>query len=302
MNTHTRLSDESTENKIEKTVRSCYPIRLCRKWFKPKPVVGLIRLSGIISAPSGSGFGRQPLSLEGLNVNLNKIFKLKNLKAVALIINSPGGSPVQSELIFRRIRQLSSEKEVPVIAFVEDVAASGGYWLACAGDEIIALDTSIVGSIGVIYAGFGFQDFIKKWGIERRVYTQGKRKSILDPFQEVREDDITSIMELSGDMHDSFKSMVCERRQGKIKEEDKDTLFSGLFWTAGRAIGLGLVDSIGDYHTVLRERYGKDIVFKQVTKSKGILSKFLGAGKEEALVGTLLTSAEERIARAQFGL
>jgi signal peptide peptidase SppA len=192
--------------------------KIINKIKKPKSKVAVLRLSGVIGS---AGMMKKGISLDDLNDDIEKAFELSGVKAVALQINSPGGSPVQSELIYKRIRELSDEKKIPVYSFVEDVAASGGYWLACTGDEIYASESSIVGSIGVISAGFGFVDAIKKLGVERRVYTQGENKSILDPFQKEDPKDIDILMNLQKDVHESFKNLVRSRRDGKIKKKTR---------------------------------------------------------------------------------
>src|SRR5713226_7181168 len=191
------------------------------RFRNPPPVVAVLRLSGVIGLR-----GRRGLSLAGKATAIERAFKLSGLAAVALSINSPGGSPVQSALIFRRIRQLAEEKNIPVLAFAEDVAASGGYWLALAGDEIYAEETSILGSIGVVSASFGFSQLIGRLGVERRLHTAGERKSLLDPFLPENPSDVERLTALQQDIHRAFKEHVCRRRAGKIDEAD-DTLFNG---------------------------------------------------------------------------
>src|SRR5262249_3637182 len=215
-------------------------------WLKDRirrgPVVPVVRLSGVIAA---SGLlGNRGLSIESAAPLLRRAFDMRGAKAVALEINSPGGSPVQSALIGQRIRLLAEEKGLKVIAFVEDVAASGGYWLACAADEIIVDPHSIVGSIGVISAGFGFHDLIGRIGIERRLHTSGERKSMLDPFRPEKPEDVERLSSLQAEIHDGFKDWVRERRSGKLRADDA-TLFSGEFWDGRRGLELGLVDERG---------------------------------------------------------
>src|SRR5215475_15361440 len=190
-----------------------------RNRLRRGPAVPVVRLSGVIAA-SGGVLGSRGLSIETVAPLLARAFSLRGAKAVALAINSPGGSPVQSALIGQRIRLLAREKNLPVIAFVEDVAASGGYWLACAADEIIVDPSSIVGSIGVISAGFGFQDLIARIGIERRLHTSGERKSMLDPFRPEKPEDVERLHRLQAEIHDGFKEWVRERRAGKLKAEE----------------------------------------------------------------------------------
>ena len=202
------------------------------RFRKSVPVVNHLSLSGAI----GIGTPMRPaLTLKSLNPLLERAFKRKGLSAVAITINSPGGSPVQSALIHARIRELAEEKKVPVIVFCEDVAASGGYWLACAGDEIYADESSVVGSLGVISSGFGFVEAIRKLGVERRVHTAGENKSMLDPFKPERPEDIEHLLSLQADIHDAFKTLVLSRRGTKLKLEDKD-IFSGAFWSGRQAL------------------------------------------------------------------
>jgi signal peptide peptidase SppA len=264
--------------------------------FKSKaPVVTVLRMQGMIA--SGGGI-KSSLSLESVNENIEQAFDTPKLKAVALIINSPGGSPVQSELIFKRIRSLADEKKIPVIAFTEDIAASGGYWLLCAGDELYASEMSIVGSIGVITGGFGFHETIKKLGIERRLYTQGKNKAVLDPFSPEREEDVKIIKNIQKDIHESFKNLVRTRRAGKLKANE-DKLFNGEFWSGKQAQELGLVDHIGDMYQVIREKFGQDVKFKKIGKDKGWLKKKLGLS---GLGDQFLDRIIERLSFERFGL
>jgi signal peptide peptidase SppA len=276
----------------------------------PKPVVAVVRLSGIIADRSGPG--RSGISASGLVTVLESAFKMPHLKAVALAINSPGGSPVQSSLIGQRIRTLAKEYDVPVIAFAEDVAASGGYWLACAADEIYADDSSVIGSIGVISAGFGFQNAIKKLGVERRVHTAGEMKSTLDPFLRENPDDVDRLLELQHDVFDSFKEMVRDRRKDKLKAPDEE-LFTGAFWTGRRALELGLIDGIGELTSVMRERYGDKVQFRPVEQRQGWLKQKLGLGANtkswslpqgatSSIVEDVLVAIEERGLWNKFGL
>ncbi|MDA0781449.1 MAG: S49 family peptidase [Rickettsiales bacterium] len=264
---------------------------------KPKPTVAVLRLSGVIGTV---GMAKKGLSLDELNEEIEKAFELSGLKAVALQINSPGGSPVQSELIYKRIRMLSEEKKIPVYSFVEDVAASGGYWLACTGDEIYASESSIVGSIGVISSGFGFVEAIKKLGIERRVYTQGENKSILDPFQKENPNDIEILNNLQKDVHESFKNLVRTRREGKIKKTNEKKLFSGEFWNGVKGKELGLIDDIGDMHSVITEKYGKKIKFEKISKPQGWLKKKL-TGASLSVTDGITSSIAEKIIWNRFG-
>jgi signal peptide peptidase SppA len=220
----------------------------------PAPVVAVVRFDGVIGPRSW----RHALSLASHAAALDKAFRLSRLAAVALSINSPGGSPVQSALLYRRIRQLAEEQGVPVVAFAEDVAASGGYWLALAGDQIYAEDTSLVGSIGVVSSSFGLGRLIERFGIERRLHTAGERKSLLDPFLPESADDVARLQALQQDIHDSFKAQVRRRRAGRIDPAD-DLLFSGEVLTGRMALARGLVDGIGDLRSVMRARFGDTV-------------------------------------------
>jgi signal peptide peptidase SppA len=226
---------------------------------------------------------------------------VRGAKAVALIINSPGGSPVQSALIAQRIRLLAAEKNLPVLAFVEDVAASGGYWLACAADEIIVDPASIVGSIGVISAGFGFQDLLARAGIERRVHTSGERKAMLDAFRAEQPDDVDRLKRLQAEIHDGFKDWVRARRAGRLKG-DEASLFSGEFWTGTRGLELGLVDGLGELRATLQARYGAKVRLPLIAQRRGLLQRFrLGAGIDQLGPATL-AAIEERQHWQRFGL
>jgi signal peptide peptidase SppA len=232
---------------------------------------------------------------------------------VALSINSPGGSPVQSSLIARRIRQLATEKKVPVVAFAEDVAASGGYWLACAADEIYADASSIVGSIGVIAAGFGFSEMIDKIGIERRVYTAGERKSLLDPFRPENPEDVERLKAIQAEVHGGFQDWVRERRGDRLRGRPED-LFNGEFWTGKRALELGLIDGLDDLRAAMRRRFGDDVRLRQVGGERswlrrrfaGASSEFLPDGLGGLLPGNwaddLLAAIEARSIWGRFGL
>ena len=237
-------------------------------WKSDSPRVSVLRLSGVIA--SGGGPLRKNLNYEALEQVIKKAFSDKKQDAVILCINSPGGSPVQSALIGKRIRQLADKNNTPVIAFCEDVAASGGYWLACCADEIYADEASIIGSIGVISAGFGFAEAITKLGIERRVYTSGETKSMLDPFLNESPKDVKRLKALQTEIHEHFIAHVKSRRGKKLNEEEP--LFTGTFWTGARAKQLGLVDGIGAMHSVLNERYGEKLKLRQITQKKGLFS------------------------------
>jgi len=267
--------------------------------FRRGPVVPVVRLNGVIA--SGSLLGPRGLSIESTAPLLARAFGMRHAKAVALAINSPGGSPVQSALIAQRIRLLAREKDLPVIAFVEDVAASGGYWLACAADEIVADPSSIVGSIGVISAGFGFKDLIARFGIERRVHTSGEKKSMLDPFRDEDPDDVARLKRLQAEIHDGFKDWVRERRAGRLKGDESE-LFSGEFWTARRGLQLGLVDSLGELRSVLQARYGLKVHLPVVAPRRRFLQRFGIGGSIEQVGPATLAALEERAHWQRFGL
>jgi serine protease SohB len=263
------------------------------------PAVPVVRLSGVIA--SSGLLGARALSIDTVAPLLARAFSVHGAKAVALAINSPGGSPVQSALIAQRIRLLAAEKNLPVIAFVEDVAASGGYWLACAADEIIVDPASIVGSIGVISAGFGFKDLIAKLGIERRVHTSGERKSTLDPFRDENPEEVERLRRLQGEIHDGFKDWVRQRRAGKL-QGDEALLFSGEFWTGKRGLELGLVDGIGELRAVLQARYGPKVHLPVIAARKRLLQRFGLGGSLEQIGPATLTALEERFHWQRFGL
>jgi serine protease SohB len=282
--------------------------RLIPKKFRKQTVtIPLVRLSGVIQA-GGSQF-RPALNLANVEDLLEKAFDFKKAPAVAISINSPGGSPVQSRAIFFKIRALAKEKEKKVLVFVEDVAASGGYLISLAGDEIIADPTSIVGSIGVISGGFGFPELIRKIGVERRVYTAGANKSVLDPFLPEKQSDIDHLKSLQLDVHKVFIDMVKERRAGKLA--DDPDLFSGLFWSGERGRELGLVDGIGDMLTELKARYGDKVEVEAIEASKGFLGRFIstryGASQPGSAIGAgisagAIETAEERLWWSRYGL
>jgi len=269
-----------------------------RRWRKQTPLVHVVRLHGTIGI--GTPF-KPPLTMEGLAGTLERAFARKGIAAVALIINSPGGAAVQSALIHARIRALSAEKNIPVFAFCEDVAASGGYWLACAGDEIYADSSSIVGSIGVIAAGFGFVDAIRKLGIERRVHTAGESKSVLDPFQPEKSEDVERLKSLQRDVHEDFKRLVRSRRDGKLRGEDSE-LFSGAFWSGRQALALGLIDGIGHMRDILRARFGDRTEFKLIAKPQGWGLRRLGFGTAMDPASGLIDAMEIRALWGRFGL
>ena len=268
-----------------------------------RPVVPVVRLTGVIgfSTPLKPG-----LTLAGVARMLDRVFAVRKAAAVALSINSPGGSPAQSHLIFRRIRELAQEKNRKVIAFVEDAAASGGYMIACAADEIIADPNSIVGSIGVIGGSFGFDKLIAKIGIERRLYTSGERKGTLDPFLPENPADVERLKKLQHEIHDDFIALVKSRRDGKLNGLEND-LFSGEYWTGRRALELGLVDGIGDLRSTLRERFGDKVYTPLVSGDRSFLGRrVFGVGSNElmpaGLAEGLISALEARALWARYGL
>ena len=271
-------------------------------------VVPVVRLSGLIGAVTPL---RPGMSLAGVARTLERAFSMKNAKAVALAINSPGGSPVQSRQIYLRIRQLAAEKKLPVLVFVEDVAASGGYMIACAGDEIFCDPSSIMGSIGVVGGSFGFQDLIKRIGVERRLYTAGEHKGMLDPFLPENPDDVARLKTIQREIHALFIALVKQSRGARLKGTD-DVLFTGEYWAGETSVSLGLADAIGDLRSTLRARYGDKVVTPLVAPSSGLLSGLLGrksagAGTLASLDGftglpdELISALESRAIWAKFG-
>ena len=279
---------------------------------KTDTVIPVVRMHGAIMASSSPL--RQNLSLAAVAGPLQRAFEVKDAPVVAISVNSPGGSPVQSRLIYSRVRELSAEKKKPVVMFVEDVAASGGYMIALAGNEIIADETSIVGSIGVVAATFGFVEAINKLGIERRVYTAGKNKVSLDPFQPEKKSDVAHVKALQEDMHDVFISMVKERRGSKLADDPE--IFSGLYWTGRVAKEKGLIDGFGHMSTVMKERYGAKTKLQLMQARRNLLGRPVpavgvqatglasGLGSEiaAALPSSLAEAAEERALWARYGL
>lgn len=283
--------------------------RLLPKRFRPEGItIPVIRLQGAIMA--GASQFRQHLSLSSTAGLIEKAFSFREAPAIAISINSPGGSPVQSRLIYRRIRDLAAEKNKTVLVFVEDVAASGGYMIALAGDEIIADPSSIVGSIGVVSASFGFQDLIKKIGVERRVYTAGQNKVTLDPFRPEKKEDVERLKAIQLEVHETFINLVKERRGAKLA--DHPDLFTGLFWTGLRGKELGLVDAIGDMRSYLRERYGPKTRLQLIAPQRGLLGRrlaFMGNGGSligpeiaAAAAAGIIDAAEEHALWQRYGL
>jgi signal peptide peptidase SppA len=259
-----------------------------------KPVVAVVKLHGVIT-PTPSPLSRGTININTVEQALTKAFDHDRLKAVALVINSPGGAPTQSALVSERIRELADRKKVPVLAFCEDVAASGGYWLACAADEIYAHSSSLVGSIGVVTAGFGLNGLLERFGVERRVYSAGAHKVRLDPFQQEKDEDVEWLKGLQAQLHDQFVGWVKSRRGDRLS--DGDDLFTGEVWTGARAKELGLVDGVGNLRAVLAERYPEaDIT---VAEAKRPLLARLGIG---GATQSLLTAVEHRALWSRYGL
>jgi serine protease SohB len=288
--------------RILEALRSIVP----RRFRADIPVVPVVRLTGVIgfSTPLKPG-----LTLANCARSLDRAFAVRKARAVALMINSPGGSAVQSHLIFRRVRALAEEKRLPVIAFVEDVAASGGYMIACAADEIVADDSSTVGSIGVIGGMFGFHRLLDKIGVERRVYTAGERKAMLDPFLPEKPEDVERLKALQKEIHEMFIALVKGRRGSKLSGPES-TLFSGEFWVGGKARELGLVDRIGDLRSVLRERFGDKVVTPLIAAERGLFGRRIpGIGSvmddmqdRFGLAENVISAVEARALWARYGL
>ena len=264
-------------------------------FFKKKKIVAHIKLNGIIG---NAGKFKQGIDFSGQEEIIKKAFSLKKAIAIAITINSPGGSPVQSHLIYKFIRAQAKKNKKKVIVFAEDVAASGGYLIACAGDEIYANSSSIIGSIGVIYSSFGFTELIKKIGVERRVHTAGKNKSTLDPFLDEKTEDIERLKTIQLDLHKDFIKVVEESRSSKLNKSEIE-LFSGEFWSGNKAKELGLVDGIGNANEVLKEKFGEDVVIKKFEKSKGWLSKKLSSSSNQ--IDQLANILEERSIWQRYG-
>jgi serine protease SohB len=283
--------------------RMAFSFRKLIEGMRPTaPVIPLVRLSGMIG---GVSTFRAGLSLQSVESALARAFGVKLAPAVALLVNSPGGAAVQSHLIYKRIRALAEEKNKKVIVAVEDVAASGGYMIAAAGDEIIVDAASIVGSIGVLSAGFGFPKLIERIGVERRIHTAGKAKAMLDPFQPEKEEDVARLHALQEDVHAAFVDLVKSRRPGLKDDPD---LFTGAFWSGARAVDLGLADRVGDIRALLRERYGDKVRVLPIPVGRGVWWRrrmgFGGAGGDTslALVDRVVAAIEERLQWSRFGL
>ena len=259
-----------------------------------KDVVAVVKLHGVIT-PSPSPLARGAINLAAVESALTRAFAHDRLKAVALLINSPGGAPTQSGLVAERIRQLADEKKVPVLAFCEDVAASGGYWLACAADEIYAHRTSMVGSIGVISGGFGFTGLLERFGVERRLHTAGANKSRLDPFSPEKPEDVEWLKKMHSQLHELFVGWVQERRGKRLTEEEN--LFTGDVWLGAKAVELGLIDGLGSLRQVITERYPDAEI--SVAEPKRPLLARLGIGAPAA---AMLEAVSQKAVWSRFGL
>jgi len=265
-------------------------------FFKKKKIVSHIKLTGEII---NVGKFRQGIEYSGQEETIRKAFSIKKALAVAVTINSPGGSPVQSHLIYKFIREQAKKHKKRVIVFAEDVAASGGYLIACAGDEIYANSSSIIGSIGVIYSSFGFKNLIEKIGVQRRVYTAGKNKSTLDPFLEEKDEDIKRLKNIQLELHQDFIDVVEESRGAKLNKESGTELFSGEFWSGKKAKEFGLIDGLGNAEQVLREKFGEDVQIKTFEKTKGWLAKKFSSSEDHA--DKLISILEERSIWQRYG-
>merc|ERR1711991_1070434 len=257
-----------------------------------------VRLTGVIGSV---GRFKQGIDLAGQREILKRAFSYKKPKTVAISINSPGGSPVQSHLIYSYIKQLAKKNNTKVLVFAEDVAASGGYFIACAGDEIYANSSSIIGSIGVISASFGFKDLIQKIGVERRVYTAGKNKSTLDPFKEEKEEDIKRLKTIQLELHEDFIKIVEKSRGTKLKDPEKNNIFTGEFWTGKASLKLGLIDGIGNADQVLKDKFGEKVIIKNFEKPKGFIARKLSSSVTDP-VEKLTNIIEEKSMWQRFGL
>jgi len=276
--------------------------KICR--FKSAPIVACVDLQGVIGKDGKFDSG---LNFKNAAPLLKRAFEMKKVKAVAINVNSPGGSPVQSELIYNYIRELSLEKKIPVYTFAQDVAASGGYWLLLSGDEVYAHASSIIGSIGVIFSGFGFVDTIKKLGVERRVYAEGKNKAILDPFLPEQKENIEILKDAQRDIFEGFKELVKSRRGDKLKgdqlflsKEIEDKLFTGAFWSGKRSVELGLIDAVCDMRSKMKEKFGDKVEIKQIGVKKGLIKSFFS--EKSVDFESLFSQIEERVSFNKFGL
>ncbi len=262
---------------------------------KNKPKIGVLRVEGVIQA-SGSN---KTVDLQKVKPLLDRLITKNKPTALCIVINSPGGSPVQSELIASYIRSKAKEYKLPLYAFIEDVGASGGYWIACCADEIYALSASIVGSIGVVSAGFGFEDFIKKHGVKRRIYTSGKSKSLLDPFTAEKESDLELIKEIQSEIHEHFKTWVKSRRGKKIQLQEEG-IFNGRVWTGSQAIENGLIDGISSYVDFIRNKYGANAKIVDLGRKKSFISSLLKGSFADKIADSLYDKAQSELIANKF--
>ena len=296
------LPAPSLANSVFEAIKPVLPRRL----RGDIPIVPVVRLTGIIgfSTPLKPG-----LTLASVARALERAFSMRHARAVALVVNSPGGSPVQSHLIFRRVRQLAEEKGLRVIAFIEDVGASGGYMIACAADEIICDMSSMIGSIGVVGGSFGFDKLMEKVGVERRLYTSGERKAMLDPFLPEKREDVKRLKQIQNEIHQAFIALVKDRRGPKLAGPEK-TLFSGEYWGGAAAVELGIADAIGDVRSFLRERYGEEVLLPLVApersffgrRQRGIAAGFDLLGGHPGWAEDMLSALEARALWSRYGL
>ena len=266
--------------------------------FKKKKIIPHIKLNGVIG---NVGKFKQGINFASQEEIIKKAFSIKKAPAVAISINSPGGSPVQSHLIHDQIKSLAKKHKKKVIIFAEDVAASGGYLIACSGDEIYANQSSIIGSIGVIYSSFGFTELISKIGVQRRVYTAGKNKSTLDPFREEKEEDIQRIKKLQLELHSDFINLVKKSRGSKLKDPEKNNTFTGEFWSGTTSLKLGLIDGLGNAEQILRKKFGEDIIVKKLEKPKGFIARKLSSSLDNQ-IDNIVNAIEEKALWQKFGL
>ncbi len=296
------MEDIENKNISEKTRMQKYmeQIPFVGEYLNPTDKVVIIRMAGVIA--DSSQMRRAGINFNKFKDSIVDAFDTPRAKAVAIVINSPGGAPAQCSLISSLVQKLSNDKNIPVYTFVEDVAASGGYWLACLGDEIYAQTTSIVGSIGVISSGFGFDEFIKNHDITRRIYTSGRDKSFLDPFKPEKADDIARLKSLQTDMHETFKDWVKSQRGLRLNGDDSQ-LMEGGFWTGKAALELGLIDGIGDVTSVMKEKFGDDVKFiDKSPEKKSFLSSLIPFGEASVGLDGLIDAAQEKSIWGRFGL
>lgn len=290
-----------SKNPKQKNILKKLKLTIKKALKKNNPTVACVNLQGVIGKDSKFSGG---INYENTLPLLEKAFKMDDIKAVAIIINSPGGSPVQTELIYNAIRDLSKEKKTPVYTFAHDLAASGGYWLLLSGDEIYAHNSSIIGSIGVIFSGFGFVDLIKKIGVERRVYTEGKNKAILDPFLPEVKENVQILKDAQKDIFTTFTDVVKSNRGQKLKSSleklGEDKIFSGAIWSGKSAYEIGLIDGIADVRQKMKEKFGKKVKIINITTKKSFLKNLFS--EKTDITDKLISKIEEKISFAKFGL